>query len=132
LNTSLRLLVDEDIEDPLADQIQNISAFNVECVRDLIHVRGKPDHEVMVYAGTVKRIVLTMDGGYTKTRFPICTHPGIIRIDSKCKHFSVVSDIVRRFSQCGHRTKAKHAITHLTQDRCRIESADEKPVEISY
>lgn len=132
MNTNLRLLIDEDIEDSLADEIMAISAFNVECVRDLVLLRGKPDREVMKYAESVDRIVLTMDGGFTKARYPICTHPGIIRIDSKCKHFTILSDVVRRFSRCGHRIKARHAITHLTRDRCHIEAADEKPLEVAY
>lgn len=132
MNTNLRLLVDEDIEDPLADEICKIAAFNVECVRDLRSLRGKPDRQVIDYAISVNRIVLTMDGGYTKSRYPICTHPGIIRIDSKCKHVSILSDVIRRFSLCGHRSESKHAITHLTRDCCHIEGADARIMDIEY
>lgn len=124
MNTNLRLLLDEDVQDPIADEICNISAFNVECVRDLPAIQGKSDREVMAYANSKNRIVLTIDGGYTKARYPICTHPGIIRIDSKCKHSAVVCDVIRRFSLSGYRIKAQHAITHLTRDEALIEGPD--------
>lgn len=132
MNTNLRILIDEDVEDPLADAIEKIAAFNVECVRDLPMVRGKSDQEVMQYAISSNRIVLTLDRGFTKANYPICTHPGIIRIDSRCKHFTILSDVIRRYSQSGHRSKSKHAITHLAQDRCHIEGADQSVWEVPY
>lgn len=132
MNTNLRLLIDEHIADPLADQICRISAFNVECVRDLTTVRGKLDKDVMKYASAENRIVVTLDGGFNKSNYPICTHPGIIRIDSRCKHSSILADAIRKFSQCGHRRRAKHGITHLMEDGCRIEGADDKAFEYHY
>lgn len=132
MNTNLRLLIDEDIQDPLADEIGRISAFNVECVRDIPSVRGKSDKEVMKYATMENRIVVTLDRGFCKSNYPICTHPGIIRIDTRCKHFTVIANAIRRYSQSGHRAKSKHAITHLSQDKCHIETADHPTMEIAY
>lgn len=126
MNTNLRLLIDEDVQDPIIEAILRISAFNVQCVRDLPAVQGKSDQEVIAYAKREDRIVLTLDGGYNRDRYPICTHPGIIRIDSKCKHASLISDVIKRFSQCGQRRKAQHAITHLKRDECHIEGPNNK------
>src|ERR1700733_8188231 len=79
LNTDLRLLIDGDLEDSVAEKIRPISAFNVECVRDFVTLKGKSDKEVivMVYAKENDRIIITMDGGFNKTNYPICTdlHP---------------------------------------------------------
>ena len=132
MNTHLRILIDEDVQDPLADEIEKIAAFNVECVRDIPTVRGKSDKEVMRYATIENRIVLTLDRGFSRVNYPICTHPGIIRIDTKCKHFTVIADVIRRYSRSGHRAKSKHAITHLAQDRCHIETSDHSTLEVGY
>ena len=125
LNTDLRLLIDEDLEDSVADKIKSISAFNVECVRDFVTLKGKSDKEVMVYAKENNRIILTMDGGFNKTNYPICTHPGIIHIDSRCKHHQTVGELISKFARGGHRIESKHAITHLTMDSYQIEKLQE-------
>jgi predicted nuclease of predicted toxin-antitoxin system len=124
LNTKLRLLIDESIEDPLADIVSSMSAFNVVCVRDLPDLKGKSDREVMIRAQAEDRIVLTIDAGFNKSNYPICRHEGIIRISTRCKHSSMMADSIRKFSQCGHRSEAKHSITIINQEKCTIETID--------
>jgi len=124
LNTKLRLLIDESIEDPLADIISDMSAFNVVCVRDLSSVKGKSDKNVMACAQEDDRIVLTTDTGFNKGNYPICTHHGIIRISPNCRHSSAMAESVRQFAQCGHRVAAKHSITVIHQEGYTIETID--------
>ena len=124
MNTKLRLLVDESIEDPLADAVSAIAAFNVACVRDMPDLRGKSDREVMNRARAEERIVLTTDHGFNKVNYPICRHKGIIRISTRCKHSSVMAESVRKFAQCGRRSAARHAITVINQEGCVIETID--------
>lgn len=124
MNTKLRLLIDESIEDPLADMISSISAFNAICVRDLSDLRGKSDQEVMAHAQVEDRIVLTTDAGFNKSNYPICRHEGIIRISTRCRHSSMMADSIRRFAQCGHRSDARHSITVINQEGCTIETID--------
>ena len=128
MNTKLRILVDEDIEDEVADAVCSISAFNSACVRDIPAIKGKPDGDVMKYAQSDDRIVLTMDGDYNKRNYPICQHKGIIRIESKSKHKTVVIKIVEGFVRGGNRSKSKHAITILTQESYRIEDINGESV----
>ena len=124
MNTKLRLLIDESIEDPLADIVSSMSAFNVVCVRDLPDLKGKSDREVMLHAQAEDRIVLTIDAGFNKSNYPICKHEGIIRISTRCKHSSMMAESIRKFSQCGYRSAAKHSITIINQETCTIETID--------
>jgi predicted nuclease of predicted toxin-antitoxin system len=124
LNTKLRLLIDESIEDPLADFACGISAFNAACVRDLQDLRGKSDRDVMIRAQAEDRIVLTLDAGFNKSNYPICRHEGIIRIGSACKRVSMMADSIGKFSLCGHRSAAKHSITVITKEKCMFETID--------
>jgi predicted nuclease of predicted toxin-antitoxin system len=126
LNTKLRLLIDESIEDPLADAVDKMTAFNVVCVRDMPDLRGRSDKEVMKRAKADDRIVLTTDHGFNKANYPICRHGGIIRISTRCKHSSVMLESVRKFAQCGRRSTAKHAITVINQEGYAIETIDRK------
>jgi predicted nuclease of predicted toxin-antitoxin system len=96
LNTSLRLLIDEAIEDDIADEIAAMQAFNTDYVRKIPHLKGKPDKDIMNYARDEDRIVITFDHDYNSSNFPICTHPGIIRISSHCKHHATVRDVMRK------------------------------------
>jgi len=132
LNTSLRLLIDEAIEDDIADEIAAMQAFSTEYVRKIPHLKGRSDKDVMNYARDEDRIVITFDHDYNSSNFPICTHPGIIRISSNCKNQTTVREIMRKFSLCGHRSETKHAIAHLTQDSCNIEGPNEKVVKHRY
>ena len=126
MNTRLRLLIDESIEDPLADAVSAMAAFNVICVRDMPDLRGGSDKAVMNRATVENRIVLTTDHGFNKSNYPICRHEGIIRISTQCKHSSVMAELVRKFAQCGSRSAARHAITVINQEGCVIETIDRK------
>src|SRR5258707_10002490 len=100
LNTSLRVLIDEAIEDDLADEIATIPAlFHAEFVRKISALKGRPDKEIMDYAKAENRIVITFDSDYNSANFPICTHPGIIRLAGKSRHRTEVSDMMKRFSK---------------------------------
>ncbi len=125
LNTKLRLLIDESVEDPVADVVSAMSAFNAMCVRDLPGLRGASDRDVMGFAQKDDRIVLTIDAHFNKSNYPICRHEGIIRISARCKTSSMMEDSIRKFAQCGHRSAAKHSITLINQEGCMIETIDE-------
>ena len=125
MNTKLRLLIDESVEDPVADVVSRMSAFNAMCVRDLPSLKGGSDRAVMDYAQKDDRIVLTIDAHFNKTNYPICRHEGIIRISARCRTGSMVADSIRKFAQCGHRSEAKHSITLINQDSCTIETIAE-------
>ena len=126
------MLIDEAIEDDVADEIAAIPAFHAEYVRKLPNLKGSTDKEIMEYAKAEDRIVVTFDHDYNSSNFPICAHPGIIRISSRCKHYAVVKDVMSKFSLSGHRAKVKHAIAHLTKDCCNIEGPNEKVVSHRY
>lgn len=132
MNTSLRILIDEAIEDDLAEAIASIPAFHAEYVRNIAGLRGSSDKAIMEFARRDNRIVLTFDSDYNSSNFPICTHPGIIRIAGRSKHHTMVADMLKRFSLCGRRSEVKHAIAHLTQEHCTIESANEKLTQHRY
>jgi predicted nuclease of predicted toxin-antitoxin system len=86
LNTNLRLLLDEAITDPLARLIrESCNSISVEYVREL-NIRGALDENVVAYARSETRIVVTTETGMNHKRFPVCTHPGIIVIASRCRH----------------------------------------------
>ncbi len=107
-------------------------SFHAEYVRKIPKLKGGSDKEIMAYALAENRIVITFDSDYNSTNFPICTHPGIIRITGKSKHHTVIYDMLKRFSLCGHRGDVKHGIAHLTQEYCTIEGQDQELVQHRY
>lgn len=132
MNTRLRLLIDEAIEDDLAESIGAMPAFQAEYVRKLPELKGKSDRAVMEYATAENRIVLTLDSDYNSDNYPICTHPGIIRIATNTRHHIAVRDLIKRFALCGHRVEARHAIAHLNSGECVIERENAKLARYRY
>jgi predicted nuclease of predicted toxin-antitoxin system len=124
LNTKLKLLVDESVDDPVADSISKMPAFNAIFVRELDALRGKSDKAVMAHAQEQERIVLTMDDGFNRNNYPVCRHHGIIRIKTKCKHSMIVTEAIQKFVRCGRRVLARHAITDISQGKATIETTE--------
>jgi predicted nuclease of predicted toxin-antitoxin system len=111
LSNTLRILVDECVDDGVADWVEEKSAFNAVCVRKIASLKNQDDDVVMAYAKDESRIVLAIDTDFNRSNYPICTHPGIIRI----------AEAIRKFILSGHRALADHAITYITQTGIRIE-----------
>jgi predicted nuclease of predicted toxin-antitoxin system len=101
--------------------VEEKSAFNAVCVRKIASLKNQDDDVVMAYAKDESRIVLAIDTDFNRSNYPICTHPGIIRIDTRSKHFEVITEAIRKFILSGHRALADHAITYITQTGIRIE-----------
>jgi predicted nuclease of predicted toxin-antitoxin system len=120
LSTNLRLLLDESVTDPLAEQIRGSShSLNIEYCRDL-SICGAPDPAVIQYARDHARIVVTTETGMNHKSFPVCTHPGIIVLAGKHRHESVHAGIFRKFLLSGHRKESKDAVTYLSENEMRV------------
>lgn len=112
--TKLALLLDECVTEPLANAIKNGSGtISVEHIDSSHQLWKKSDEMVMEYATNTGRIVVTTDERLDESRFPICTHPGIIIIKSGNRHAFSRRHIFKKFMLSGHRQQAKHAVTRL-------------------
>ena len=126
LSTNLRILLDEAITDPLADEIRrSSSAISVEYMREL-PIKGAKDPAVMDYAKANNRIVVTTETAFNERTFPICTHPGIIVLAGRGRHESFHAGIFRKFLLSGHRALAKEAVTYISKKTVRIKSHAEE------
>jgi predicted nuclease of predicted toxin-antitoxin system len=124
LTTNLRLLLDECVTDPLAKALgDRSSALNIEYIRDN-GMGSTEDADVMRYATRENRIVVTTETGINHKKFKICTHPGIIVLGGKHRHESIQAEIFQKFLLSGHRKKAEHAVTFLSQNEARIKTGE--------
>jgi predicted nuclease of predicted toxin-antitoxin system len=123
LSNHLRLLLDEAITQPLADEIRKSPSVNAEYIRDL-PIKGAPDSKVMEYAKSESRIVVTTEGNMNHKSFPVCTHPGIIVLCGAKKHESFQAGMFQRFLLSGHRRYAKDAVSFLSEKQIRIKAHD--------
>ena len=112
MTTKLRLLLDECLEGPLASEIANCKALNVEYINEtFLANRGTSDRAVVDYARQARRIVVTTETRLNEHQFLICTHPGILVIASPNHSMRVkmFSDLMRS----GVRGRCRHAVTYL-------------------
>lgn len=107
-----------------------MSALRVEWVTDDHCLSGKTDQEVVRYASECGAIVLTLDADYNPKRFPICTHPGIIRIACSNTFPDSILDCFTKFIRSGHRSSAKHAFVFLKSDGFDLHRKTNKGIEV--
>jgi predicted nuclease of predicted toxin-antitoxin system len=115
LTTNLRLLLDECLQGELAEEIKNFGKVKAEWVCDIPSLRSRSvsDEELMKYAQTKKRILVTVEGRLDETRFEICTHAGIIVFRATKRHEAIKSELFKKLLRCGKRRLCKHAVTYL-------------------
>lgn len=118
MTTSLRLLLDECLVQPLADDIKTLSrSLKVEYVNDsLLRNIGFADSRLVNYARKQRRIVVTTEGRLNERQFQICTHPGIIVIKATKRHAALKSRMFRDLVRSGNRKRCNHAVTYLKLD----------------
>ena len=119
MGTDLRLLIDEAIQNDVAEDIVNSSsALNCEYVRDLTQLKSKSDVEVMDYATAHRRIVLTTETKFDDKSFKICTHHGIIVVTTRSTYR--VAPTLKNFLLSGHRKEAENAVTFIDGNSIHI------------
>lgn len=117
MTTDLRLLLDEAIEDNIAEEIMNLSS-KCKYVRHLTDLKTKTDVEVMAYAQKESRIVVTTEGNFNEKSFRICKHCGIIVIRTRSKHRA--APVFKAFLLSGHRKHAENSVTVINERVIRI------------
>ena len=113
MTTRLRLLLDEAVQKEIIEEARKWDALNVECVGEILSLRGKSDKAIIDYASREKRIVVTLEGRMNERKYEICTHPGIIVFRVRHGHTLAKAELFRKFILSGLRAKSKHAITYL-------------------
>ena len=124
MNTTIRILIDENIGDPAAEELLNMSGVSGLFVGWVPILRGHPDEEVWDYAQIDDRIVVSLDDGFNKFKHPVCTHKGIIRFKTR-KYDGSRIDAFRKFLLSGHRVRARDSITYLYDDGFKVETHDQ-------
>ena len=126
--SDLRLLIDACVEEPTARQLMNASSgLKSKYVCDLPEVDGKEDTTVMEFAKRERRIVVTTDKGFNEKVFRICTHPGIIIINTRSKHRA--APVFRQFILSGHRKYAVDSVTYINETTIRVKQHNEKVLD---
>jgi predicted nuclease of predicted toxin-antitoxin system len=117
--TDLRLLIDEAVQNDIAEEIVTSSeALKCKYVRDLTDLKSKSDEDVMAYAQRERRIVLTTEGKFDDKSFKICTHCGIIVIATRSTYRAAPA--LKRFLLSGHRKEAENAVTFINETGARV------------
>lgn len=116
----LKILIDEQIPNDLAEQLLEHPSLRAEYVRHMPNLKGRDDSVLMEYARGCERIMVTAESGINERTFPICTHPGIIIFSSRRRHSDIHADIFRRFMCSGHRKDAAHHVLYLSSGSVRI------------
>lgn len=123
MNTSLKLLLDECVTDPLAQMLGQLSGIQrIVRVREVL--RSAEDTTVVAYAHEQDLIVVTTETSLNEKNFKICTHPGIIVLCGKSRHERSMASSFRKFLGSGHRKKAHHAVVHVSESNARIVTMD--------
>jgi predicted nuclease of predicted toxin-antitoxin system len=117
LTTKLRLLLDECLQGPLAEEIAKFSSLNVEWITNtLLGNCGFADENVVAYARQERRIVVTAESRLNERKFIICTHPGILVFKATKRHEAIKAQMFSTLIKSGIRVKCKHAVTYLKLD----------------
>jgi len=130
LTTKLKLLLDESVPNPLANQLRLISKRSISWsyVTDDAGLKGTKDPALIQYATDRDMIVVTVESSMNERSFTICSHSGIIVISVRRQHEAIRAEIFKRFLLSGYRKYAKHAVTYVTRDRIVIRSLDGEQV----
>ena len=115
----LRLLLDESITDPLAKGIQRLCRSAVY-VRTSETLKGRLDSEIAAAANRDQRIVVALDSDY----LGIPLEAGLIKLTAGRLDEACLIKIFRAFWLSGHRSKAKHRKTFLTNGGIRITNGE--------
>ncbi len=119
MNTSLKLLLDECVTDPLAEMLRSLpGAQKIVAVRDVM--KSASDVQVVAYATKADLIVVTTETAMNQKQFKICTHPGIIVLCGKSRHEKVMATSFKKFMLSGHRKRASHAVVYVSESQARI------------
>ena len=117
LTTKLRLLLDECLHGPLAEEIGKYTALNVEYINETLLANcGLQDDSIVAYAKQTSRIVVTPEGRFNEHKFTICTHPGILVFKATKRHDVVKATMFRDLMMSGVRARCQHAVTYLKLD----------------
>jgi predicted nuclease of predicted toxin-antitoxin system len=125
LTTKLKLLLDESVPDPLANQLMAIPTHcHWTYVRTEPLLKGATDPFLISYATEHGMIVVTVESSMNERAFKICTHSGIIVISTREHHEAIRCEIFKKFLISGYRKHAKHAVTYLTQTTIIVRNSD--------
>ncbi len=123
MNTTIRILIDENAGGVIAKELAKMSGINAVFVGDLSDLRGRSDDHVWSYAKKESRIVLSLDSDFSRFNHPVCTHHGIIRFKTR-KYDPARVEAFKKFALSGHRVEARQSITYLYDDRFKIETCE--------
>jgi predicted nuclease of predicted toxin-antitoxin system len=127
VTNDLRILVDACVEGPTARELMSASSLKAKYVCDLPDLKDKEDADVMDFAISERRIVVTTDKGFNEKAFKICEHPGIIIINTRSKHRA--APVFREFLLSGHRKHAEESVTYVNETNIRVKKHNDKVVE---
>ena len=123
MTTKLRILIDEDVGNLMAEHIQSYSGMlSVKYVREMPGFKGTDDAPLVTYANAEHRVLITMDTGINHNSYPPCTHSGILRITTHNKHEAFQGGILKRFFQSGLRARVKDCVTYVSSFKAEIHS----------
>jgi predicted nuclease of predicted toxin-antitoxin system len=126
LTTKLKLLLDESVPNPLADQLMSLPSGSVhwQYVRTEPLLKGASDPTLIEYATRHGMIVVTVETAMNERAFKICTHSGIIVISTREHHEIIQCEVFRKFLLSGYRKYARHAVTYITSKIIVVRGSD--------
>jgi hypothetical protein len=113
--TTLRILLDESITEPLAGRIMDLVPSAVH-VRDCPQACGRPDDDIAAYALRERRLLVAVDEHFKTIR----VKTGVIKLSKARNDDECLFAIFRAFWQSGHRGKCRARRTFLNHEGIRI------------
>jgi hypothetical protein len=118
-STSLRLLLDASITEPLASYIIGLVPSAILSRKTL--GQDAKDPRIAAFANTERRTIVAVDSDFKKYQVDC----GVIKISGPDRaNDSCLFEIFRAFWKCGLRTKSKAKRTVLTQHGVRIKNGE--------
>ena len=91
MNTTIRILIDENAGGVIASNFAAMSGINSIFVGDIPSLCGRSDDDVWNYAEHERRIVVSLDADFSRFNHPVCKHDGIIRFRTRVSGLAPLS-----------------------------------------
>lgn len=114
----IRLMIDHNFGKPVADQLNTIGSVKAATTLEYGFRQDADDEDIIASTEAFRCLLLTHDfNSINETKYPPCTHGGIIIFKQKKWFPESVREAVKALCLSGARRVAEHSVTYLYSDR---------------
>ena len=114
----IKLMIDHNFGKPVADQLNTIGPIKAATTLEYGFPQNADDEDIIASTEEHNCLLLTHDfNSINETKYPPCTHGGIIIFKHKQWFPETVREAVNALCLSGRRKEAEHSVTYLFSDR---------------